>query len=158
MFGLSDRTAHLFLYLPPENGGLGCPWLTVRADVRYLTSVMKLEYGRSGLGKAVGAELCGGEEEGDDVEKTQDLLKAYGIARLLVRGEAPEPMGRMLMDEDSTEPWLLVADGGLRGNRGGIGMVLARGLKVVEVRGYGMRIHEGNSTAMEWMRSRCSSA
>ena len=30
-------------------------------------------------------------------------------------------------------------------------MVLARGLKVVEVRGYGMRIHEGNSTAMEWM-------
>ena len=46
--------------------------MTVMADVRYLTSVMKLEYGRSGLGKAVGAELCGGEEEGDDVEKTQD--------------------------------------------------------------------------------------
>ena len=42
VFGLSDRTAHLFLYLPPENGGLGCPWLTIRADVRYLTSVMKL--------------------------------------------------------------------------------------------------------------------
>ena len=53
VFGLSDRTAHLFLYLPPENG-VGCPWLTIRADARYVTSVMKLEYGRSGLGKAVG--------------------------------------------------------------------------------------------------------
>ena len=45
LYGLSDRTAHLLLYLPMHAGGLGCPWLTVRADVRYLKAVMVLEYG-----------------------------------------------------------------------------------------------------------------
>ena len=60
-------------------------------------------------------------------------------------------MGRLLMDEDSNDPWLLVADGGLRGHRGGIGLVLARGFGVVEVRGFSMRIHNGNSTALEWL-------
>ena len=79
VFGLSDRMAHLFLSLAPENGGLGCPWLTIKADVRYLTSVMKLEHGRSGRGKAVEEELCGGEETGDNVHQTQHLLTVYGI-------------------------------------------------------------------------------
>ena len=80
------------------------------------------------------------------------MLKVYGIEQLQERGVAPAPMGRLLMDEDSDEPWLLVADGGLRGHRGGIGLVLARGFRVVEVRGFGMRIHNGNSTAHGWRR------
>ena len=73
----------------------------------------------------MGEELCGGEEAREDVEQTRDLLKVYGIEKLQERGVAPAPMARLLVDEDSDEPWLLVADGGLRGNKGGIGLVLA---------------------------------
>ena len=43
--------------------------MTIRAYVGYLTSVMTLEYGRSGLGKAVGEKLCGEEVAGTTLSK-----------------------------------------------------------------------------------------
>ena len=49
------------------------------------------------------------------------------------------------------EPWLLVSDGGLRGHRGGVGLVLARHGTIVAVRGYSLLVHAGSSTVMEWI-------
>ena len=57
LFGLSDRTAHLRLYLPVQFGGLGCPWLALRADLRFLHQAMQLSYMRSGICRAVGDEI-----------------------------------------------------------------------------------------------------
>ena len=67
---------------------------------------------------------------------------------LLTERGAPllRPMAPSGGDE---EPWLLATDGGLRGDRGGIGMVLAKAGRILEVRGFVMRVHAGSSTAME---------
>ena len=64
-----------------------------------------------------------------------------------------EPMGLDWQGVEGTEedPWLLVSDGGLSGSRGGIGIVLARRKMIVEARGYGLRVHKGDSTELEWL-------
>ena len=55
--GLSIRVAKLFLYLPPQWAGTGCPWLPLRAEMRYLRQVMKMPHSRSGLAQMVADEL-----------------------------------------------------------------------------------------------------
>ena len=76
LLGLSGRTAKLFLRLPVEFGGAGCPWLAVRADLRYLHQIMKLPFGRSALGALAGEELWSSGTPGHDVEATKHLLSA----------------------------------------------------------------------------------
>ena len=49
------------------------------------------------------------------------------------------------------EPWLLVSDGGLRGHQAGIGVVLAQGMEVRKVAGYGLCVHARDSKVMEWI-------
>ena len=45
----------------------------------------------------------------------------------------------------------MVSDGGLKGIRSGIGIVLARKNRILEVRGYALRAHKGDSTELEWL-------
>ena len=101
--------------------------------MRYLRQVMKMLYSRSGLAQMVADELLDEETPGDDVQQLWRVLRAFKIV-LLTEGGAPllRPMAPSGGDD---EAWLLVTDGGLRGNRGGIGMVLAKAGRVLEVRG-----------------------
>ena len=148
LLGLSSRTAKLFLRLPVEFGGAGCPWLTVRADLRHLHQIMKLPFGRSALGALAGEELWNSGTLGHDVEVTKLLLSAYGIG-VVLEGEEKRPIPRVSLA--GTGGWILVSDGGLRNNRGGIGFVVARGEEILAVRSMGIRVHAGNSRAMEWL-------
>ena len=147
--GLSKRTARLFLYLPVQFGGAGCPWLELRAHLRYLNTATGLSYGRSGLGRMVASELFLEDAEGVDVHSTRRVMQQYGISVLQQRGSSLEHWVPKFPATE--EPWLLVSDGGLRGHRAGVGVVLAQGMEVRQVTGYGICVHAGDSTVMEWI-------
>ena len=89
--------------------------------------------------------------EGEDVEVCVELMKSYGPGMMDGSCEDLEPLGLEWQGVEGTEedPWLLVSDGGLRGTRGGIGIVLARRNRILELRGYGIRVHKGDSTELE---------
>lgn len=53
-------------------------------------------------------------------------MQAYIIDRLDSKGVVQEPMGVDLREMDEDEPWLLSAEGGLRGHGAGLGLLLAR--------------------------------
>ena len=145
--GLSKRTARLFMYLPVQLGGAGCPWL--RAHLRYLNTAMGLLYGRSGLGRMVASELFLEHTEGVDVECTRRVMRQYGISVLQQPGSSLEQGVPRFPAKD--DPWLLVNDGGLRGNQAGVGVVMPQGMEVRQVTGYGICVHTGASTVMEWI-------
>ena len=147
--GLSKRTARLFVYLPVQFRGAECPWLELRGNIRYLHTAMGLPYGRSGLGRMVAQELFGEASDGADVEGTKKLMQLYGMSQLGHRAPSLEKWVHHVPETDA--PWLLVNDGGLLGHRGGVGMVLARGMEVRRVQGYGLMVHTGDSTVMVWI-------
>ena len=64
-------------------------------------------------------EIWEGTEQGQDGEATRRMIKVCGMALCDSRSAELEPMGRNPIEEDEDSPWLLVTDGGLRGDRGG---------------------------------------
>ena len=111
--------------------------------------MLGLPHSRSGLRRLVVAEILNRETPGEDVARLWELLKAYGIHVCTSRGDGVGLISPGLGSDE--EPWLLVSDGGLRGHRRGVGLVLARHGTIVAVRGYGLLVHAGSSTMMEWI-------
>ena len=109
---------------------------------------MRLPFGRSALGMLAGEELWDSKTPGRDVEVTNFLLSTYGMG-VIAEGEEKQQIPRISLS--NTGSWVLVADGGLSGDRGGIGFVVARGEEIVAVRSMGIRVHAGTSRAMEWL-------
>ena len=109
ILGLSGRNARLFLRLPVEYGGAGCPWLTVRADLRYLHQVMRLPFGRSALGALAGEELWDSRTPGRDVEATNLLLSTYGMG-LIAEGEENQLIPRIYFRKHRVGFWCRMED------------------------------------------------
>ena len=109
---------------------------------------MRLQFGRSALGALAEEVLWNSETPGHDVEVTKFLLSAYGMG-VISEVEEKQPIPRVLLT--GTGGWILVSDGGLSDDRGGIGFVVARGEEIVAMRSMGIRVHAGSSRAMEWL-------
>ena len=53
-------------------------------------------------------------------------------------------MGEARRGSEDGEPWVLVLDGGLRGGKAAMGLVLATGGRIVDSRGYGFGVQVGS--------------
>ena len=146
LHGLSMRTAKLFLYLPDHMGGVGCPWLIVRADLRFLRQVLGLQFGRSVLGNLVGEELMDPTTAGGDASSVRSLMEAYKLEELKIRAGTTERPELQLAPKG---PWILNTDGGLKGDKAGIGIVIAKGTHIYYVKGYSLLVHAAHSTCIE---------
>ena len=109
--------------------------------------MLKLPYGRSGLRTLVGEELLNKEQAGADVDSVWRRMRAYGVEESKERALRLE----RALSGGGEGPWLLHSNGGLRGTRGGIGVVVARGGEIKYAAGFGILVHAGHSTCMEWM-------
>ena len=65
------------------------------------------------------------------MEATKHLLSAYGM-EVVSEGVETQPIPQVSLA--GRGGWILVSDGGLRNDRGGIGFVVARGEEIVAVR------------------------
>ena len=83
-------------------GTIGCPWLALRADLRFLHQAMQLSYRRSGLCRAVGDEIWIQRMAGEDVEVCCNLMKCYGLGLMAGSDEDLEPLGLDLQGVEGT--------------------------------------------------------
>ena len=108
--GLSIREAKLFSYLPPQWGGMGCPWLPLQAELQYLHQVLKMPYSRSGLSQMVATEQLDKDTPGEDVQQPWRVLRAFKIVLMTERGV---PLSRPVVPSGGDdEPCLVVTDEG----------------------------------------------
>ena len=93
-------------------------------------------------------EIWEGTEQGQDGEATRRMIKVCGMALCDSRSAALEPVGGNRSKEAEDTPRKRITEGVDRGDRGGgVGLVLAKKVVMVEARGYPMRNHPVVCTA-----------